>query len=263
MLCKSCKGEVPPKFAHAILVNICPLCGSEIMDAELQVAFKDLKNSMAAAEMYPTEIFDWLKSNYNLYTEAEVQAKIKETENRIVETVRVNHSPKTYASSEESKKIDLDKDGNQVSGPSLQTSEQTNKFFKAAEAHKTLDKQQHFKDLIKQIKKNGSPALLDENGTAGVITPGMAASMGEDVDPVELAELNAAFGNEDINSGLDPADIDYEDEIPSVVMNMVSKAGGNAGMNQRDLIKLQNLQHKSASAKSQIAKTGSVGLIRR
>lgn len=269
MKCKSCQGEVPPKFAHAILINMCPLCGDTIMDETLQISLKALKEAMCAVAFYPQEIFDWLKSNYGLYSEEEVAAKLKEVEAKTTEAVKASYAGKVVHNnkvlpnpSEPTKQIELDKDGNQIAGPSLQANEQTNKFFKNAAANKALDNQQHYQKLAKEIRKNGSPALLSEGGAAGVITPDMAESMGE-VDPVELAELRAAFGDTDVNSGLDPSDIDYEDEIPSIVMNMANKASGGQGMNQKDLLKLQNLQHKSASAKNAMARTGSVGLIRR
>src|SRR5271165_5084263 len=132
MKCKSCQGDVPPKFSHAIMVNMCPLCGQEIMDTELQMILKDLKNCMEAVSEYPTEIFDWLKSNYNLFTEAEVQEKVKEVEAKTTETIKasfmgVPNKGQPPVNNGPPKKIELDKDGNQIAGPSLQGTEQTNK----------------------------------------------------------------------------------------------------------------------------------------
>jgi hypothetical protein len=262
MKCKSCQGEVPPKFTHAILMNMCPLCGEVIMDEELQVSLKALKEAMNAVKAYPAEIFDWLKSNFNLVTQEELNAKVKEAEEKVLRS-RPAAPVSAKIIAEKTEEVQLDGDGNQISGPSLQQADQTNKFFKNAEANKVLDKQAHFKSIIKQIKKSGGTSIDDGEGGGGAITPEIMGMSAEDVDPVELADLRAAFGDtsEDIHSGLDPSDIDYEDDIPSVVMNMANKASGGTGVNQRDLLKLQNL--KSASAKSQIAKTGSVGLIRR
>jgi|ERR1700722_1625766 len=66
MRCKSCKEDVPPKFVHAISVNVCPLCGQEIMDAKLQSILNDLKSAMDKASEYSEESADWLFSNYGL-----------------------------------------------------------------------------------------------------------------------------------------------------------------------------------------------------
>lgn len=271
MKCKSCEGDVPPKFAHAIARNECPLCGEAIMDEELQVILVELRNCMLGVAQYPEAIFDWLKSNYKLYTEEEVQARVKEAEVKTAEAVKATivatTGNKGLPTPESAKKIELDKDGNQVAGPSLQSQEQTSKFFKNALADKTLDKQSHFRNIVKQIKKSGSPALLDENGTAGVITPDMAESMGQ-MDAEELAELNAAFGNEEegINSGLDSSDMDYEDEIPSIVASnpaFMQQGTGPGQVNMKDVARLQNQQLKSARAKNAMARGGSIGLIRR
>lgn len=272
MKCKSCEGDVPPKFAHAILMNTCPLCGEEIMDKDLQIILAELKHCMSeGVAQYPESIFDWLKSNYNLFTQAEVDVKVQEAEQKTAEAVKATivatTGHKGLPTPESAKKIELDRDGNQVAGPSLQSQEQTNKFFKNALADKTLDKQSHFRNIVKQIKKSGSPALLDENGTAGVITPDMAESIGQ-MGAEEIAELNAAFGNGDegeIASGLDSNDLDYEDEIPAIVASNPAfmQQGANGPVNMKDVARLQNIHNKQARAKSAMARGGSVGLIRR
>lgn len=66
MRCKSCKEDVPPKFAHALSVNICPLCGKEIMDGRLQEILGELKIALGDAKEYIDEVEDWLFSNYSL-----------------------------------------------------------------------------------------------------------------------------------------------------------------------------------------------------
>jgi hypothetical protein len=73
MKCKSCKEDVPPKFAHAIATNMCPLCGQEIMDAKLQNILGELKIALGDAKDYMAEVEDWLFSNFSL-------RKIKENE---------------------------------------------------------------------------------------------------------------------------------------------------------------------------------------
>lgn len=268
MQCKSCQGDVPPKFSHAISVNICPLCGNEIMEPELQIAFASLKEAMAAATKYPTEIFDWLKSNYSLYSEEDMALKIKAKEAQF--SFPKPRSPRPNAHTplpEEEAEVQLDQDGNQISGVALQSPEQTRKFFTNAQAGKVLDRQQHFKDLIAKIKDTNSDVSSRSpgGGSSGVMTPEMLAEMGMDgsegeLGEVEYAELNAAFGGptNEINSGLDGADIYGDEEIPASVLAMAGH-----GSQGKDAAYLQRQQQKSASAKNQMARSGSVGLIRR
>jgi hypothetical protein len=65
MKCRSCKEDVPPKFAHALSVNVCPLCGQEIMEAKLQNVLAELKICLTDAQEYSEEVEDWLFSNYS------------------------------------------------------------------------------------------------------------------------------------------------------------------------------------------------------
>jgi hypothetical protein len=65
MKCKSCQEDVPPKFSHAIEQNICPMCGDEIMDAELKVILINLKDCLSNISKYETEIEDYLLSKYS------------------------------------------------------------------------------------------------------------------------------------------------------------------------------------------------------
>lgn len=66
MKCKSCREDIPPKFTHALSVNICPLCGQEIMDVKLQNILGELKTSLNSAQEYMEEVEDWLFSNFSL-----------------------------------------------------------------------------------------------------------------------------------------------------------------------------------------------------
>src|SRR5271168_5392906 len=66
MKCKSCQEDVPPKFTHALAVNICPLCGQEIMDIRLKNILGELKVALGDAKDYMDEVEDWLYSNFNL-----------------------------------------------------------------------------------------------------------------------------------------------------------------------------------------------------
>lgn len=94
MKCMSCKEDVPPKFVHAISVNICPLCGKEIMVKKLQEILNELKNVMEKSAEYKEETFDWLFSNYGLkkYDPSEINHNINlEPEQK---TVKIVNPPK-------------------------------------------------------------------------------------------------------------------------------------------------------------------------
>ena len=273
MKCKSCSGDVPPKFSHAILVNICPLCGDPIMDDELQSALADLKSAMTATASYPNEIFDWLKSNYNLFTLDDVTAKLNEAEAKLKETYTqqiVKPIPKSAQPLPPPKEIQVDEDGNQLTGQVIQSPDQTSKFLKDPKVTRAISKQDHFKNVIKQIKSSGKmpeSSGISGGGGGGALTPDMIEGIdGSEggLDSEELAELNAAFGNDEpgIQSGLDD-EMGFDDEIPLAVLNMANAAGGNVGSNNKDLKKLAALQGKSARASNAMRTGGSVGLIRR
>lgn len=66
MQCKSCNDQVPAKFAHSIAVNICPLCGGEIMPIKLKNILAELKVALGDAKDYMDEVEDWLYSNFSL-----------------------------------------------------------------------------------------------------------------------------------------------------------------------------------------------------
>lgn len=253
MQCKSCKEDVPSKFSHAILTNQCPLCGDAIMDEELQESLKLLKNAMSAVKDYPKEIFDWLKSNYNLYSQEDLNEKVA--------SVKVAPQPRSVRqahSEKESADVDLDSNGNQTTGVPLQDSSQTDKFFNSPT--NTVTRNDYLKDLVNQIRTNGSPVLLGEDGTEGVITPEMAGNLSKSSSGL-AAGLNAAFGNtdEDEDSGSDDEYYDSDEEIPDFVLNM-SKGKNNSS---QTLAKVQQVHQKSLNNSKKMSKTGGVGLIRR
>ena len=59
MICMSCKETIPSKFAHSIKMNMCPLCGGEIMEPVLQKILTDLQLIMKEAEPFMTEVEEW------------------------------------------------------------------------------------------------------------------------------------------------------------------------------------------------------------
>lgn len=273
MKCKSCQGEVSPKFAHAIAINMCPLCGEAIMEPELQNALKNLKTAMEISALYPDEVFDWLKSNYNLIKQSVMDDAMRALEATVeskvatqVETIKATYykpTPKSGKGSTttDSNEVAVDKDGNQLEGETIQSQEMTNKFMKNAGVNKMVERNEHYKKIVNEIKKNGAPALIDENGGSGVVTPDMLKALDAD----ETEELQAYFGSEPgVSSSLD-GDYDDDDDIPSVVLGMANQAkraqGGN--YNPKDIAALQEIHGKAKKASRALSSGGSVGLIKR
>lgn len=263
MKCKTCQGEVPPKFAHAIAVNCCPLCGEVIMEEELQKTLVYLKGAMVLMEKYPAEILDWLESNYNLVTIDDAKVRFKEVIEVIKEVPVIKEVSERKAAQVD--KTQADENGNQVKGETLLDADKTNKFFKNAEAAKIMERNQEIRDMVNQIKKKGSEALVSEDGSAGAITPDM---LNAKMDPEELNELNQVLfsdgEDEGVSSALDPYAGDDLDEIPAVVLAMSGNAKkSSSGYNPADIAKLQRLTGKSRGAARELSEGGSVGLIRR
>ena len=65
MKCISCESEINPKFKHAIEQNVCPFCGSSIMEELLKTLLVALGDTMQKMQSYPGQLDDWLLSNYN------------------------------------------------------------------------------------------------------------------------------------------------------------------------------------------------------
>ena len=66
MDCKSCGIEIPPVWVAALKSNICPSCGGEIMNSELQELITGLSGAMDKMPGNPQGIACWLVSNYKL-----------------------------------------------------------------------------------------------------------------------------------------------------------------------------------------------------
>ncbi len=278
MKCKTCEGDVPPKFAHAIATNICPFCGQEIMDSELQSALTELKQVMTASESYPEEIFDWLKCNFNLVLneglvpeeeynglEDQYETALEKITELQTQLANVKPTPRSGKAAMEKRNVEVDKDeeGNDIGGEVIQDQETTNKFFKNAQVKAPGDNASYYRDMVKQIKKTGTMGLMSEGGGTGMITPDMLDA----VDSEEAAEYQAMLsgGSSFINSSVSSDDYGGDDEIPAVALAMMNRAKSSQGgdYNARDVAKLQELQKKASRVSREMNEGGGVGLIRR
>ena len=261
MKCKSCNSEINPKWKHAIDNNICPFCGESIMDEELKKMFSSLRIIMndLINYNYVDQLEDWLISNYQfvkidsprftdcisddilnqLLVSRKVSRQTSKIDNIIDDSKKYTVKIKTEHGEEE------------VMAEKTQSEDQTNGFFKRAEAIKpnidgcqsASEKTQRLKSLAQQIKKAGSPSLT-QNDISGTIPPEMI----EQADPEAVAEMESLLSTgPDVASALST---EGDDEIPSVVLAMANKAQGkNSSVNSKDLIKLQQMQDRIKKSK--------------
>lgn len=257
MKCKSCSEEISQKFGHAIATNICPFCGQEIMSLELQVALSELCEVMKSTDQFKAEIFDWLQSNYQLISKDSEEYKdlVAKAESAMNKVAPLKNAIKKV----DPKTVELDDNGNQLTGAPIQDQEMTNVFMKRAQVK---PEPKNMRDIVNQIKKSG-----------GASATSVGIEVGVEADPEEIdaiqSELSDLFGGDSVSeegNGSSFDAFDDLDEIPAVVQAMASVAsGGSKGgdYNARDVAKLQQLQNKSKHASSALSRGGSVGLIRR
>ena len=90
-----------------------------------------------------------------------------------------------------------------------------------------------------QIKRAGATAITSDAGENSYISPEMI----EDADPEAVAEMETLLSGNNVSSSLGDSVMNY-DEIPSVVLNMASRAKGHGPNNPADLLKLQQMQER-------------------
>jgi hypothetical protein len=286
MKCISCETEINPKWKHAIDINVCPFCGEHIMEEHLKNCVAALAKAMDDMSKYQEQLDDWLLSNHNYIKtdspnlinfvskeDAIATFRLAEEKARPASKEAASEEPQTFV-----KKIKVP-DGKggvtveEVIVEKRQSEEQTNGFFDRAEvlkgagktsgkAPKTPDepeepksvaeKTRNLKARVAEIKKAGV-AAIEENGMASMIDPSMLA----DADPDAVAALQAAIeGSDIVASGLPPSSDGDDDEIPSIVQNMASRAlqkGGSNGANERDMQTLQEMQNKVRNAQKRLS----------
>ncbi len=274
MQCKSCQQEVLSKFTHAIMTNICPFCGSEIMDPDLQKVLNSLKDVMneGKSKKYLYQIFDWLHSNYELVNKNDEQYQVllddnfslrEENKNlkEEIENLKNNknlpnkqQTPKPI--SVENVKMGVDKEGNnvQMEGELLST----NEVFKKRALVKSDNNK--IKQLAEQIKKNGSISPSED--------PIDIETSSNNISENEMEEIlsNSLQTSSMINNALPSS---YEDDdfdsLPPEVESFVNQAASSkdGGYNAKDVEMLKKIQNKNRNASAALDRGGSVGLIKR
>lgn len=261
MKCVSCETDIDPKWRHAIEMNICPFCGKPILEQHLKNLLTVLADTMKKLEEYPNQVNDWLFSNYNYiktdspniveYIPKEYMKEIideeKEKEFRAKKERDKSYTVKVKTGNGEEEEVQVEK---------TQSEEETNEFFKRAEAIKprldgfksAAEKTEHLKKLTDKIKKAGIPFTSESGEFSSQISPEMM----NNVDPNEVAELEAELSG-GIASSISDSSIDDEDDLPPAVEFMLSKtktAGGYS--NEKDLATLHKMQAKINESKKAI-----------
>jgi len=234
MRCISCSGEINPKWKHAVDNNACPFCGSAIMPDEVKSLLFSLREVMDKLVAHPDQLNDWLLHNFG-YIKTDSPDLVKFlpdnffTKAKISKPESVDKADKRFTV-----KVETERGEEDVIVEKIQTDEETNEFFKRADAVKpgidgfnsTSEKTAHLKKIVQQIKKSGSRAPVELEV--------------EEADPEAVAEMAEILsGSESIRSSI--AD-DEDDEIPAAVLAMAKKSRG--GSEQTDLAKLQQMHQR-------------------
>lgn len=286
MKCISCEVEINPQWTHAIDMNVCPFCGKHIMEEHLKNLFATLRETMSALQQYPTQLDDWMLSNYN-YIKTDSADIGKYMPADMVKELKKVEDDKDFQKRKDAQKftvkVQTEQGEEEVEAEKIQSEERTSEFFKRAEViknnnsqktkqqlgpnapptfHTPAEKTEYLKKVHQQIKKAGSSALTDAGGGSGFIP----ADVLENADPDAIAEYQSMISGGEVQSSID-SDGDFDDDLPGgdyiLQANMAAAAakGGSTasgGYNAKDAAHLQRLQTKVSEAKRNI-KTGSKG----
>jgi len=261
----SCEASINPKWKHAIDNNTCPCCGLFIMEEELKELLLSLGETINDLSKYQEQVDDWLLSNHNYiktdspnlvnYIPQDIMDQVKEdAKEAAMNAIKViknkDFAERKASGGKYTVKVETENGEQDVEVEKIQDEDTTNDFFKRAEAVKPnidgfkdpADKTKKLKNLVQQIKKNGTGGMA-----------GGGSAMSEYADPEAVAEMEGFIsGGGEISSALS-SDGGDDDAIPSIVLSMANKARGNGNTseaNARDLQKLEALQSRTASARS-------------
>lgn len=259
MKCVSCEVEINPQWTHAIDINVCPFCGSDILPNELKILLKTLRETMTALLPYASQLDDWMLSNYQ-YIKTSSPDLIKFIPKELMKPSSAAPAP-VNENSKFITKVKTEKGTEEVMVQKMKNDEETSEFFKRAEVVKgnsksfpstghnpsAAEKTQHLKELAAQIKKAGTTFITNEGGEA-IITPEAL----QDADPEALEDYNSII-NGDATRAEPFKDADGE-ELPEIIQQMAKNAGGNT----KDLMYQKRMMDKVTQAQENI-RTGNVG----
>jgi hypothetical protein len=240
MKCDSCEIEINPQWTHAIEINVCPYCGKSIMAEHLKNLLSTLRETMNQLQPYSDQLNDWMLANHQyIKTTADLTPYL----------------PKDYLKnikpqkSEPQKTIIKTENGEEVEVEKIQTNEETNAFFRRAEAIKKTnpqsisEKTRKLKEMADQIKKAGSVGVSDDGNLL------ITAEMMDNADPEAIAEYEQLATGNEIMSSMDNQSSD-DNDIPIHILSQMSKGKSNNNTSANDLIKLQQMQERAKHSKS-------------
>ena len=247
MQCISCQTEINPKWSHAISNNICPFCGSSILDEHLKTLLTSLGEIMKELQQFPEQLDDWLLSNHS-YIKTDSPTLVSYVPKEALKEIKQNEP--VYE-----KKVIMTKDASgkdKKVGETLSNS-RTDEFYKRAEildpnaqpeADETsppksgiVARNEYFRNLVQEIKTKGN--------NQGFIDQDNLVSMIEEGEVPNVAELQAALSGDlpsEPETGLD------DENIPSFVLAQAARAQNKtANAPDKDLRALYEQQSKSQS----------------
>lgn len=269
MKCISCETEINPKWKHAVDINVCPFCGKYIMEEHLKNLFSSLNKTMEELRKYPDQLNDWILSNYSFIKTDSPNLK-NFLPKEVIKELRKEIDNAEFQEKKQSivKIKNANGEIEEVVVEKTQSEEKTSGFFERAEVLKgsgktsnkgkapveseqpksVAEKTQYLKELAKRIKSEGSEGIINEAGLASMISPESI----DRADPETVAQLESFIDDGDIvSSGLvSESTGDDDDEIPSAVLSMASRAkkGSGGGANEADLQSLRDMQNKVKNA---------------
>lgn len=252
MKCISCSVEINPKWKHAINSNICPFCGSFILEEHLKNLLTSLSEIMERLKEYPDQLDDWLFSNCGYIKTDSPRIAEYIPKEYFKEAKRIEDEKEFQERKKFTVKVKTDAGEQEIEAEKIQSEDRTNEFFRRAEAVKpnidgfksTAEKTQHLKAMAQQIKRAGGSSINHINQSSDI-----SPEMMESADPEMVEEMGSLFQENEIASSLDNG-MDG-DEIPSVVLNMAKRSKGGGGKsNPADLIKLQQMHDKLSESRS-------------
>jgi hypothetical protein len=235
------------------------------MEEHLKNLLTSLRENMESLQQYSAQLDDFLLSNYN-YIKTDSPSLRNYLPKEAIKEMRREIDDAEFQEKKKSivKIKALDENGEvveqEVVVEKVQSDAKAAGFFDRAEALKTTDrdkkdapksvaeKTRDLKAMAERIKAEGALST-NEGGMASMISPDML----DQADPDAVAEFQSQIAGGDIvASGLPESATGDDDEIPSIVLSMASRAANKSSSQDKDLKTLHEMQNKVANAQKRL-----------
>jgi DNA-directed RNA polymerase subunit RPC12/RpoP len=256
MQCMSCQSEIDPRWKHALEINVCPNCGSNIMAEHLKKLLSTLSATMQELQQYSDQLNDWMLCNYGfirtdspdltIYLPKElVEQDVKQPQMQMLKVKQPDGSIKEEEvfiekrlSDAETKKF-FDRANNSI-GKSGMASRKVQVIEEKSEAPKSevpkdvIKRTEYYKELKQQIEKEASQGIIGENALATMIET-------ENVSSDEVAEMSSLIsGGPGPTSGGDEEDRLAERALALNIQFSKNNPANKSLNEQQDLIRMRN-----------------------